>query len=56
MSAAFRQRLFRQNLLNQDSPKFFLAKVSSFTVIENSYPALFLQLDIRICIGSQFLV
>ena len=30
--SAFRQRLFRQNSLNQDSPKFFLAKVSSFTV------------------------
>ena len=29
--SAFR-RLFRQNSLNQDSPKFFLAKVSSFTV------------------------
>ena len=31
---SFRQRLFRQNSLNQNSPKFFLAKVSSFTVIQ----------------------
>ena len=33
---AFRQRLFRQNSLNQHSPKFLLAKVSSFTVIHDS--------------------
>ena len=32
--SAFRQRLFRQNSLDQDSPKFFLAKVSSFTVVK----------------------
>ena len=30
---AFCQRLFRQNSLNQDLPKFNNAKVSSFTVI-----------------------
>ena len=35
--SAFRQRLFRQNSLNQDSPKFFLTKVSSFTVIQIRY-------------------
>ena len=29
---AFRQSLFRQNSLNQDSPKFNNAKVSGFTV------------------------
>ena len=29
--SAFCQRLFHQNSLDQDSPKFFLAKVSSFT-------------------------
>ena len=31
--AAFRQRLFRQNSLNQHSPKFNNAKVSDFTVV-----------------------
>ena len=35
--SAFRQCLFRQNSLDQDSPKFFLAKVSSFTVLEYAY-------------------
>ena len=29
---SFHQRLFRQNSLNQHSPKFFPTKVSSFTV------------------------
>ena len=32
--SAFCQRLFCQNSLNQDSPKFFFAKVSSFTITE----------------------
>ena len=31
--SAFRQRLFRQNSLDQDLPKFFRTKVSSFTVL-----------------------
>ena len=30
---SFRQYLFCQNSLNQHSPKFFLTKVSSFTVV-----------------------
>ena len=31
--SAFCQCLFRQNALNQELPKFFLAKVSSFMVL-----------------------